>query len=455
MSNSPASQVKRYMRLAPSNGSSNFSFTNGNPIIKFSIADTQAVLVGKEMRFCGNIDVYRTGTTRTNYNQAVNIDRVAGFQNMIQSVSIGSRRYAANVLEVVHNYPRLVASLYAGTHSAKGLRTTAFNEQGGVGKGRYSIHNKMSYGTTGTNATDRYLEHARKSTLVGSFDFALRLNTGLLMNEAIPLDLLGGLEITINLNSNFSSMYGADVASDCSYQVNNPYLITPLLYYSPQQIQMGEKQGQGTFSFMSYQSLYSVLDSTDTSIVHRLNNKGMLSVIQNYIPVKYLNNTERNGLALWDAGGLTNLEFHKDGVRFPLEYNIEVRGLNGDGSNDNENLQNVDLKPAVLWNAQSAIRNTKDITRSQVVPQNLLGVAKEDGVSTTGVSWDLVSGAGVNVNGTITYDIKTKLEDPSLADSTTTPANPNHQLTTPYAQYSFYLNRNTLMIQKGQGIQVM
>ena len=34
-------------------------------------------------------------------------------------------------------------------------------------------------------------------------------------------------------------------------------------------------------------------------------------------------------------------------------------------------------------------------------------------------------------------------------------ANPNHTLTTPYAQYSFYLARQNLMINKGQGILVM
>ena len=58
MSNSPASQVKRFMRLAPSNGSGVFSFTNGNPVIRFSVADAQAMLIGKEMRFCGKLVIF-------------------------------------------------------------------------------------------------------------------------------------------------------------------------------------------------------------------------------------------------------------------------------------------------------------------------------------------------------------------------------------------------------------
>lgn len=90
MSNSPASQVKRYMRLSPSNGSGNFSFTNGNPIIRFSVADAKALLVGKEMRFCGELILFKTGTTTVDYNDPVNIDRIAGIHNFISSVSIGS-----------------------------------------------------------------------------------------------------------------------------------------------------------------------------------------------------------------------------------------------------------------------------------------------------------------------------------------------------------------------------
>ena len=457
MSNSPAVQVKRYMRLAPSNGSGDFSFTNGNPIIRFSVADTQAMLVGKEMRLCGTLKVYRTGTTNTNYNQAVNIDRIAGVQSFISSVSIGSRRYSANVLEVVHNYPRLAKQLYTNTHSAKGMRTTTFNEHGGVGQGRYSERDTNGFGTDATGATDRGLESARKSTLINNFDFALRLNTGLLMNDAIPLNLLGGLEITINLNSNFASIYGQDTADDVNYVVSKPYLITPLLYMSPQQIASAQGQKQGAFSFMSYQSLYSVIDSTDQSIVHRLNSKNLVSVLQNYIPVKFLNNKTYNGLACWNAGGIKSLEFHKDGVRFPLEYNLQTNKDNAVGSNDDEELQRVDLNPQILWNAQNGVRNVKDIKRSQIIPENLLGRSKDDGVYTTGISWDLVSGAGIAVQGTLTYDLRTKLEDPVNKDLVGGGGTPtlNHSNQTPFAQYSFYLSKQNLLINKGSGIMVM
>ena len=458
MSNSPASQVKRFMRLAPSNGSGTFSFTNGNPVIRFSVADTQAMLIGKEMRFCGKLAIFKTGTTVIDYNDVVNIDRVTGVQSFISSVSIGSRRYSANVLEVVQNYSRLCSSLYANTHSPKGMRTQVFNEQGSCGKGRYSEYDLKAQQSDATGAKDRASMNARKATIVSRavatpLEFALRLNTGLLMNDAIPLNLLGGLEITINLNSNFSALYGADatLSADCSYQIIDPYLICPLLYLNQAQIAESNQQSQGSFSFMSYQSLYSVINSTDQSIVHRLNSRNMVSVIQNYIPIKFLNNKAYNGLACWEAGGIDNIEFHKDGVRYPLEYNLRVNKTDGVGNNGNENLQKIDLNPAILWNALGAVGAVKDIARSQIIPENLLGIAKEDGVYSTGVNWDKISKVGINVNGTITYDLKTKLEDPVNDDS----VNSNHTLTTSYAQYSFYLSKNNLLINKGQGIQVV
>ena len=156
----------------------------------------------------------------------------------------------------------------------------------------------------------------------------------------------------------------------------------------------------------------------------------MQSVLQSYVPVKYLNNTKYNQMALWDGGAVNSVAYMKEGVRYPLEYSISVRSTNGDGTNENEDLQKVSLTPQVLWNSQTAIKSVKDI-----IPENLLGQAKQDGVWGTGISWDLVSGAGINVAGTLTYDLKSKLEDPENKDLVGAggTANPNHTLTTPYA----------------------
>ena len=333
------------------------------------------------------------------------------------------------------------------SNSPKGHRTTTYIEQATTGKG--SFNELQQFTATTLNGADVVYKMARKS-LLANYPFALRLNCGLLQSD-IDLDLLGGLEIQINLNSNFSSIWGGDTTDAVKFNIVRPYLIVPLLYKNADQIAQSRSQPQGVFSYMSYQSLYSVMDSTDQSVVHRLNAKNVLSVLQNYIPVSYINNRTYNGMACWDAGGLTNIEFHKDGVRYPLEYNIEVKQALADTPNQNEDLSKTDTNPQVIWNTQSAIKNTKDIKKSCVISENLLGINKQDGVWGTGVAWDLVSGSGVNINGTITYDIKTKLEDPVNNDA----VNVDHTLTAPYAQYSFYLNKSNILVNKNQGIVVM
>lgn len=454
----PSFRRKRYMRLAPSNGSGEFSFTNGNPIIKFSIPDSQSFLVGNELRFCGTFNLFRTtagGNTRATNLQGCNVDRTAGLQSVIQSLHIGSRRFSSNQLEVIHNYPRLVASLENVSKSAKGMRTTAWNEQGSVGKGKFNDQQQFNLSTLDGN--DVVYALSRKRVVTGSlagtegFEFSMRLTSGML-NSMVDLNLMGGLELQINLNANFAMCWGADVAADMKFTINDPYLIAPLLYKSEQQVAATANAGSTPINYMSYQSLYSVIDSNNQSVVHRLNAKNLISVIQNYIPVKYLNNTTQNGMACWNGGSISSIEYHKSGVRFPLEYNLEAVGTDANlAPFGNDPLVETDMNPQVLWNAQSSVRNVKDIHRSQQVPENLLGVNKWDSTWATGVTWDAISNAGINVQGTLTYDLKTDRYDPTN-DGTGT--NNYHILNTPYAQYSFYLSKNTL-VASPQGIAVM
>mgnify|MGYP003648975837 CR=1 FL=1 len=447
----PSFRRKRYMRLSPSNGAGNFSFTNGNPIIKFSIPDSQSFLIGNELRFCGKFQLLRDGVTQPTNVQDVNIDRCNGLQGMISSIHIGSRRFSSSQLEVIHNYPRLVSSLDAIAQSSKGMRTTSFNEQGSVGKGKFN--NSQNFTLSTIDADDIIFRVSRKSVLVArdaanpEFEFSMRLTSGLL-SGMVDLNLMGGLELQLNLNANYASAFGTGLTTGVKYTISNPYLIAPLLYKSEQQI--AQLPQQAPITYMSYQSLYSVIDSNNQSVVHRLNAKNLISVIQNYIPVKFINNTANNGMALHAGGQISSIEYHKSGVRFPLEYNIERVGTDSNiAPQGDSSLVKTDLTPQMVWNGQSAVKNVKDISRSQQTPENLLGVNIYDGVWTGGVSWDVISNAGVSVFGTLTYDLKTRREDP-----TNSATNPNHTLQTPYAQYSYYLSKNTLMASP-QGIMSM
>ena len=82
----------------------------------------------------------------------------------------------------------------------------------------------------------------------------------------------------------------------------------------------------------------------------------------------------------------------------------------------------------------------RDILYSQVIPENLVGVAAQaEGHHHMGVNYDLAAGSGLDVAGVISYDINSKTE-------AVTGTLPDGSLTESYAFYSFYLDKQTLMV---------
>ena len=189
---------------------------------------------------------------------------------------------------------------------------------------------------------------------------------------------------------------------------------------------------------MRWTSIYSVVDSTFTSIAHRLTLRSLLSSIHNFQPTQQINSVNFNNFSCRDLG-ITELTFLRDGVKNPLEKTtlVDVKSIT-------EVLDQRGTTQAELLNeAQSAYRNPRDINYSQVIPENLIGKnAQRSGHYHMGVNYDPSSGSGMDVAGVISYDIKAKIED----ITTPTPAG-----TEPYAMYSFYLDKQNLLVTP-QGI---
>ena len=59
-----ATQIKRYTKITPSNASGDgvFSFTNGNPVIRLSIAEQDAFLLAPETRLQFKFKVFQDAT---------------------------------------------------------------------------------------------------------------------------------------------------------------------------------------------------------------------------------------------------------------------------------------------------------------------------------------------------------------------------------------------------------
>ena len=168
-------------------------------------------------------------------------------------------------------------------------------------------------------------------------------------------------------------------------------------------------------------------------------------MLQKFVPVKYLNNFGQqagggdvygaNAFAGWNVG-VKRLTFHRNGQRYPNEYQIITE--RGDGNNANEVM--TQKNPQVQVNSFSAFENYKDVKHTHITSQNL-AVARQNNYF-LGVSFDQISGQGIDLSGgTISTEVECALQDPA------------DDAQKPFGVFTFFLNKNTLVIQPNQRIQ--
>ena len=94
-----ATQIKRYTKITPSNASGTgvFSFSQGNPVVRISIAEQDAFLLAPETRLQFKLKCLSDMTTAPKANVKAaqeantNIDPRIGAQSIIQTLTISSR----------------------------------------------------------------------------------------------------------------------------------------------------------------------------------------------------------------------------------------------------------------------------------------------------------------------------------------------------------------------------
>ena len=175
--------------------------------------------------------------------------------------------------------------------------------------------------------------------------------------------------------------------------------------------------------------------------------KGVISTQSNFIPVSYINNSSKNGLAQYNPA-IQRLVYHLDGKRFPLEYSIEV-----DRDETLPQNEQISTNPQLLRNYLESFRNAKDVKKSCINPvvSGADAQVAEHGVFGVGCSYDSVSNAGIPAQvSTLGFELQSKLLDPAKFDSAIV-----DQTSLNYAVYTYYLCRNSVRIVQGQGIQVV
>lgn len=424
MSNSVAVQQKRFIRLAPSNNSSTgYGPVASQPIIRFSVADTQALALLKDARLNATITYTKTGGGPVGIGDDVNIDAVMGSCAIMDQVIVSSRRFGTQLEQVV-NLGRLESSYYRSKYSPKGMACQQYNYSGAVGLGRM---NRWDAGgrTSGTTTTDGRSRAIRRSILGGGHQISLPFHVGMFLTDT-PLDLSvsGGLELAIYLQKPEAMFFGSDGGiSGVGYTLTDVSLTVPLLYKSAAMI--AQTPPEQVIEFLNWTSLYSVLDSTQSSIAYRLHLAGLVAQINNMLPTKQINSNTANQFALKSVG-VERLTFLRDGQRNPLEKTTIVADDRTASITDK-----TTTYAEVLTEYLSAWGPVKDMRYSQVIPENVKGIINRSGVSGIGCNYSPDS-AGINVSGVLSVDLLSKLQDVS------TPAVGGIE---PYAFYSFFLSR--------------
>lgn len=444
-----ATQIKRYTKITPSNATGNgiFSFSGGNPIIRFTIAEADAFLLAPETRFQFNLKAYSTGVvgssgTPIRHGDTANMDCKVMASSVIQNLTISSRRYATSICEQILNYNQLVSVAHPVLSSKRDFATQRSHETMSIGEGILNrdelnqSNSEMVQNRVNVKTLQRkYLSCNGTYAQDQGTDCSLPLYCGMFMSENLDLRLLGGLEIEITLAPDANLFENAD--NNTIYTIENCILNAPILYKSASQMASG--LSPSSFSFLSFTSLYNVAQSTNTTITNKVGLRGCLSMIQKFVPVGYINNSGQNANAFASYNpGVQRLTFHRNGQRFPLEYTVITDRGSGNPDVEVRNEQNAQ----VLLNSLTAFENYKDVKHSTITNQNLAN--QKDNFYYLGVSFDQVSGQGVDLSGgTVSTELDSVLQ------------NPADNAVVPYGVFSFFLNRETLVIQPNQRIQAI
>lgn len=432
MSNSVAVQQKRFIRLAPSNNSSTgYGPVGSQPIIRFSVADTQALALLKDARLNAKISV-TTNAVAPTMGQDINIDQALGFCGVIDQVIVSSRRFGTQI-EQVTQLGRLESSYYRSKYSPKMMSSNVFHSSRAVGMGRTNRWEGL--GLEETTTTDPTLQAQRRS-IITQKAVSLPFHVGLfLTDEPVDLSVVGGLELAIYLQKPEAMFFGGDAAS-MDYSLTDVHLTVPLIYKSAPMI--AQTPGEQVIEFLNWTSLFSVLDSSVSSIAYRLYLSGLVAGIHNMLPTAQINSYGNNQFALKSVG-TERLTFLRDGQRAPLEKTMIVEDSASAIITDKSTTY-----PEILTEYLSAWAPVRDTRYTQVIPENVKGIANRSGVVGIGCNYS-PNGSGINVSGVLSLDVQSKLENLT---------NSQPSLIEPYALYSFFLSRQGF-VASPQGLKAI
>ena len=350
---------------APSGGTG-YSFKKGYPICQFLIAQSDNLLVGKSVRLSGKLNIYRDSASppnRVNNNDGVggvstsanaqngSIDCRVGIASCIEQVTLTTLD-GNQTLENVRQYPRMIAGMHGAVMSP---------------------HDMTNGGSIGELTNGRSVVNA--CSLNTSRDFCMPIRAGLLSGTGvIPLGTSGvqGMIVQLQLapdgnvigpwqdlgkvppaggggrfptaeslqeyrppydTENRAGTAGNAVISGYHYELSDLVLSYDLLVPDDASIASMNAVSSGQLKYNAYSSLYSVINSSDQTVVLNLGQKQVQSVVHNLVPTTKINNSAqistrpyRLETATGAKADIDEIAFSKGGILYPLEERINVTG---------------------------------------------------------------------------------------------------------------------------------
>ncbi len=302
---------RTYFEILPLNNVTSFSYSQGQDKIKFQIP-TQAgrVLDPRELMLCGSLQLYvDSATPLQNVGDLISVDSVASVQACIEKVEVNNM--GMNImLDQTINYDL-----------AAKVKTAAAYSITDIALGEPAVLQGCSPTTLGAA-----VKLARQTPTARGYDFAIRMMNGLFHDNALPLqlDAIGGVEITIYLNSDKNVLMkvnsaGAALTQDSFYTLENVKLFGRYTNATPQL----QKQIGSALPFKSWNvNLQNVQSSNDT-ISFRPRVAALDSVVTIFQPNEFSrNNFNADSQSTDDLLGLKQYQHAKNGMPFPIDFPV-------------------------------------------------------------------------------------------------------------------------------------
>ncbi len=425
----------RYLSIKPSNSNASQSYRDGRPVISFTIAESESVLIPSSVRFCGRLHVYKdSARARVETADPLAMDSRTGVWSIFDQIVLSSAT-SKQTIEHIRSANRFYSS-YLGVTSSEQSLIGHFGETGLTLPSTNGQKQSVVEEGVGTNSNE----------------FCIHIPTGMLSGtSAIPLSRstgIGGLQLDLHLAPDsmvlFNTNGSATQFPDAFYELTDCQLICET--HSPNPEDMAKMKNMGGFEYNSISGYYATINSTNSVINFPLGLSRVESVFMNFIQSSYLNNIAQNSLQtiipITKTGAIADLSqvvFTKGGMRYPLDYNIDTQ-FKKDSTN-----KKVD--PQVIRNFMNSIIPFNQLTHTSVSPVNTNkryttndnSVLEGGSLYGVGVAYDIL---GSTAGGNFTEDAWGVQMDLNLTDDNPTSA------------FIFVHSKNTILFKDGQ-IQVI